>query len=196
MRARTGRSGCASSPGVRVVAPGIRAGKDRREAVRVVVVRETAARAGEVRIERRVVRVDRMPVAACRVRLPDSTSWPRRGSVGAEHATRDDDPLAERLARVLARQDRRPCRAAGARRDGAGQLRERLRSRTSGSFGARVECRRSRRWRSGGSDAVSAASGCGGNTVISGCTAIIQVDVERGAGHGPHRSTVASPAAR
>ena len=88
-----------------MVAPWVRAGLDRDEAVAALVVGEAAAGAGEVRVERRGVLVDLVPVAAGRVRLPDlDQRVAHRPAVLVEHAAGDDDPLAERLALVLARQ--------------------------------------------------------------------------------------------
>ena len=58
-------------PGVLVVPPRVGAGLDRDEAVAALVVGEAAAGAGEVRVERRRVLVDLVPVAAGGVRLPD-----------------------------------------------------------------------------------------------------------------------------
>ena len=92
-------------PRVLVVAPWVRPGLDRDEAVAPVVVGEAATGAGEVRVERRRVPVDVMVVAARGVRLPDlDQRAAQRAAVLVEHAAADDDPLAERLARVLARQ--------------------------------------------------------------------------------------------
>ena len=49
-------------------------------------VGQAAARAGEVRVERRRLLVDVVLVPAGGVRLPDLDSWPRRGlPVAAEH---------------------------------------------------------------------------------------------------------------
>ena len=104
---------CAGPPRVRVVAPGIRAGLDRDEAVAAVGVRERPPRAGEVRVERRRVLVALVDVAAGGVRLPDLEQRAAdRAAVLVEHAPGDDDPLAERLARRPAR-----VRSASARRD-------------------------------------------------------------------------------
>src|SRR5215469_548677 len=55
----------------------------------------------KVRIERCWVVVDPVRVASGRVGLPDLyESVGNSPAVGVEHATRDDDPLAERLTRV------------------------------------------------------------------------------------------------
>ena len=51
------------------------------------------------------MRVDLVPVAPCRVRLPDLDELPaQRLAVGAEHTPGHGDPLAEWLAGVLTRQ--------------------------------------------------------------------------------------------
>ncbi len=71
------------------------------------------------------MRVDRVPVATCRVRLPDLDELPaERLPVGAEDASRDDDPLAEGLTGVLSRQVRVRLVERAVSEDGAGQLRE------------------------------------------------------------------------
>ena len=91
------------APGVRVVAPRVRARLDRDEAVAALVVGEAAPGAGEVRVERRRVAVDRVQVAPRRVGLPDlHERVAHRPPVAVEHAAVHDDPLAERLAVVLA----------------------------------------------------------------------------------------------
>ena len=92
-------------PRVLVVAPRVGAGLHRHEAVAAVVVGETAAGAGEVRVERRRMPVDLVVVAAGGVRLPHLDERAAdRPPVLVEHSAGDDDPLAERLAFVLARQ--------------------------------------------------------------------------------------------
>src|SRR5205085_11323895 len=95
----------AGPPSVRMVLPGIRAGLDRDEPVAAVGVGEAAAGAREVRVERRRVAVDLVRVASGGVRLPDLDERVRdRAPAGVEHVARDNDPLAVRLARMLARQ--------------------------------------------------------------------------------------------
>ena len=65
----------------------------------------TRPAAGEVRIERRVVLVVLVRVAAGGIRLPDFDQRVAHGAaVFVHHAPLDDDPLAERLAGVLAGQ--------------------------------------------------------------------------------------------
>ena len=56
-------------------------------------------------IERRVVLIDVVRVAARGVRLPDLHQLPaQRLAVRVEHPSTDDDPLPERLTRVLPRE--------------------------------------------------------------------------------------------
>ena len=107
---------------------GIGAGLDRDEAIAAVVVGDGAAAAGEVRIERRRVLVDPMAIATGRVGLPDLDQRVANGAaVAPEHATADDDALAQGLARVLRRQIA-VARAHVVRPERrAGQVRERLR---------------------------------------------------------------------
>ena len=67
-----------------------------------MLVGHDLAGAGEIGVERRVVLVDRVVIAAGGVALPQLDQRPRhRPPVLVEHAARDDDPLAERRARVL-----------------------------------------------------------------------------------------------
>src|SRR5262249_24553789 len=90
-------------PGVLVVAPRVRAGLDRDEAVAAVVAGEAAAGAREVRVERRRVPVDLVVVAAGCIRLPDLDQRAAdRPALVVEHAAGDNDPLAERVTFVLA----------------------------------------------------------------------------------------------
>src|SRR5471030_3000587 len=89
-------------PGIVVVLPRIGAGLDGDELVLAVVVGAGAATAGEVGIERRVVLVPGMMVAASRVALPDLEHRPRdRFAVFVEHAAMNYDALAQRLADAL-----------------------------------------------------------------------------------------------
>ncbi len=75
------------------------------EAVFAVVTGQAAPAAREVRVERRVVVVDRVGVAAGGVRLPDLDQLAtQRLAVRAQDAAADDDPLAEGLTIVLPRQ--------------------------------------------------------------------------------------------
>ena len=72
--------------------------------------------------------VDHVPVAARGVRLPDLDQLAtQRAAVGAEHAAADDDPLAERLALVLAGEVVVELAERQVAEDGARELRERVR---------------------------------------------------------------------
>jgi hypothetical protein len=85
-----------------VVAPWIGAGLDRNEAVAAFGVGHRAAAAMEIRVERRVVLVDPVRIAARAIRLPDFHQRIRdRPGVGIEDAAGDDDSLADRIARTL-----------------------------------------------------------------------------------------------
>src|SRR6185295_8021180 len=93
------------APGVEVVAPRVFAGPDGDETIAALGVGNRAAGAREIRIERRVVLVGAMRVAAGGVRLPDLDQGVGHGAaVLVEHAAGDDDALADRIALVLARQ--------------------------------------------------------------------------------------------
>ena len=93
------------APGVRMVRPRIAAGLHRHEPVSPLRVGEAAPGAVEVRVERRIVAVGVVAVAAGRVRLPDLDQRVAYGpSVILEHAPADDDPLTLRPAVVAARQ--------------------------------------------------------------------------------------------
>ena len=82
--------------------------------------------------------VDLVAVAAGRVRLPDLDQRRSDGpAFGVGHAPRDDDPLAERLAVVLARQVVVEVADGLVAVDGAGQLRGVCGRSRSGRFGAR-----------------------------------------------------------
>ena len=88
-----------------MVAPGVGPGLDADEAVAAVGVGHELAVAVEVRIERRVVLVAAVEVAAGRVRLPDlDQRIAHRLAVLVRHAAGDDDLLAERRAGAVARQ--------------------------------------------------------------------------------------------
>src|ERR1700682_4022843 len=90
-------------PGVGMIAPRIGAGFHGDEFVATLGVGQRAAGAGEIRIERRRMLVAMMDITAGGVRLPDFHEGARyRTAVFVEHASRDDNPLALRLALVLA----------------------------------------------------------------------------------------------
>src|SRR5438552_2209902 len=91
-------------PGIVVIAPWIGAGLDRDKAVMSVRVSQRSTAACEVGIERGMVLVHRMPVAACRVGLPDFHECVRdRPTIFVQNAAADDDALANRLSAGLAR---------------------------------------------------------------------------------------------
>src|SRR5918994_3077151 len=92
-------------PGVVVVAPRILAGPDGDEAVASLGIGNGAPRAREVRIERRVVLIGLVRIAAGRIRLPDlDQRVPHRLAVLIEYPAADYDALADRRALVLARE--------------------------------------------------------------------------------------------
>jgi hypothetical protein len=94
-------------PGVQVVAPWVGARLDRDEPVAALAVGQAPAGAVEVGVERGVVVVDAVVVAAGRVGLPDLQERVRdRPPVGIEDPAGEDDPLAERGGAVAAGQVR------------------------------------------------------------------------------------------
>ena len=87
------------TPRVRVIAPRIRARLDRQKAIAAFVVGDAAACAEEVRVERRVVLVGLVHIAAGGIGLPDfDQRIAHRAAAFVEHAARHDDALAKRLA--------------------------------------------------------------------------------------------------
>src|SRR5689334_12702202 len=93
------------TPRVRMVAPRIRARLDRDEVVAPLGIRERPPRAGEVRVERGRMIVDRMRISAASVALPDLDERVRNGTAAiVQHAARDDDALAQRFCGVLPRE--------------------------------------------------------------------------------------------
>ena len=94
---------CAGRQALGWFAPRVRARLDAHEPVAALVVRQAAAGAGEVRVERGRVLVAVVEVAAGGVRLPDlDQRRADRPAVAVGDPAGDDDPLAERLALVLA----------------------------------------------------------------------------------------------
>ena len=78
-----------------MVAPRIRAGLDRDEAIVALVVGEGAARAQEIRIERRRMIVARVAIASRRIGLPDLHQGMRHAAaVFIHHPAGHDDALA------------------------------------------------------------------------------------------------------
>src|SRR4029077_10834507 len=85
-------------PRIMMIAPRIRAGLHRHEAIRAVDIGHHSADSGEVRIERRFVLVAVVSIAARGVGLPnfDETLW-NRAAILVEHAAGHNDTFAERL---------------------------------------------------------------------------------------------------
>src|SRR5258706_10990817 len=93
------------TPGVQMIPPWIRSRLDGDEPVKACVIGQGAARTREVRVERRVMVVDRIQVAPRRVGLPHLDQGVAHRLLAAiEHATSDDDPLAQWLTAMLARE--------------------------------------------------------------------------------------------
>src|SRR5215210_3826206 len=93
------------TPGVVMVVPRIGPGLYRHEAVAALTVREAAASPREVGIERSRVPIFLVGVASGGVGLPDlDEAVPDRASVAVEDTPGNDDPLAKRLAGMLAGQ--------------------------------------------------------------------------------------------
>src|SRR6266550_7498107 len=85
-------------PCVGMVEPRISSRLDRQVAIFAVLIRHAPSRTGEIGIERRVVLIDRMMIAAGGVGLPDFDDGVRhRPFVLIEHPTDDDNALAHRL---------------------------------------------------------------------------------------------------
>src|SRR5206468_6820912 len=91
------------APRIRVVLPWVRARLHGDEAVVAVVISERPAGAGEVRVEQGRMTVAVVAVAARGVCLPDlDQGVPHRAPVLLEQPACHGDPLAERVAVVLA----------------------------------------------------------------------------------------------
>src|SRR3989441_7415289 len=90
-------------PRVVVIAPRIRAWLHRHETIHAALVGHDAPDAAEMRINRRIMLIDVMRVAAGGIRLPDLNERPTdRSGVFVKHPSGDDDPLAQRFAAVPA----------------------------------------------------------------------------------------------
>ena len=110
-------------PGVGVIAPWVGAGPDGDEPVGAVGLREAPSRAREVGIERGGMLVQLVDVPPGRVGLPDLHELAGdRAAVQAEDPAGDDDPLTERLTRVLAGEIGVLGTDAGVAEDGTGAL--------------------------------------------------------------------------
>src|SRR6266852_3666241 len=93
------------TPRIVVIEPGIGPRLDGHEPISAIFVRQRAARPAEVWIEWRRVLVPLMQIAACGIRLPDLDQGVRyRTSVVIQYLAGDDDALALRLSRMLARE--------------------------------------------------------------------------------------------
>ena len=100
--AEDGKVNVRGAPGVVVILPGVRAGFDGDEAIAAFGVGDGVAAAGEVGIERRVVLIDGVRVAAGGVGLPDFDERVRkRAAVFVDDATRDDDAFADGFGVML-----------------------------------------------------------------------------------------------
>src|SRR6266567_2476237 len=87
------------TPGVRVILPGIGTRTDRQEAVDPVCIRQTAAHAQEVRVERPWPLIPFVEVTTSGIGLPDlQEGVGHRIATVVEYAARYDDTLAYRLA--------------------------------------------------------------------------------------------------
>src|SRR6266571_1777238 len=87
------------SPGVGVVLPGIRPRTNRQEAVDPILIRQTAAHAQEMRIERPRPLIPFVEVTAGGIGLPDLQERVRhRSPTVVEHAAGHNDALSNSLA--------------------------------------------------------------------------------------------------
>ena len=126
------------TPGVGVVAPRIRARLDGDEAVIALAVGEDAARAQEIRIERRRMIVARVAIAARRIGLPDLHQRVRHAAaVFIQHPAGHDDALALRRLGKMQRQVVIGLADRVVAVDGSGQFAERMRQCRSTAARAR-----------------------------------------------------------
>src|SRR4029077_9821847 len=90
------------APGIGMILPGISAGFYGDKTIAAFTIREGAAAAREVRIERRVMLVHAMAVAPGRVRLPNFNQRAGNGaSLFIQNSPADDDAFALRFTAVL-----------------------------------------------------------------------------------------------
>lgn len=121
------------APGVMVIGPRIGAGLDGNETVAAVVVGEHAAATSEIGIERGVVLIVLVQIAARGVGLPDfDERVAHRAAVFVDDAAADDDAFSERMTGVLAGQIV------------VGVLDDRMAENRAGDFGKRT---RHKNWR-------------------------------------------------
>src|SRR5947199_8825989 len=91
------------SPGVAMILPWIGAGLDRDEAIAAFGISQAAAGSAEVGVQGGGVLVILVKVAAGGIGLPDlNDRAPHREAITVEHATRDDNAIADRVPGVPA----------------------------------------------------------------------------------------------
>src|SRR5579872_4787583 len=90
------------SPGVGMIAPRICARPDRHKTVAPFRIRKRMTSARKIPIEWRMVLINRMEIAACRIRLPDFEQriW-QRTSCLIEHVAAYNNAFAQGFARLL-----------------------------------------------------------------------------------------------
>ncbi len=92
------------APGVVVIFPGVRARTNGDKTVAAVVVGESAAFAGEIRVERGIMLIVLVEVAAGGIGLPDFNEGAANGpAIFIDNAAGHFNAFAKRLALVLAR---------------------------------------------------------------------------------------------
>jgi len=129
IRAADGKMDVRRPPGVAMVLPSVCAGADGDEPVAALGIGEDAAGAVKLGVERRVVPILRVVVAAGGVGLPDLDHGTRhRLAVLVRHGARHDDPLANRR-RARDQGEVGDGREALRREAGAGRLRHGQRQR-------------------------------------------------------------------
>src|SRR5579871_1867994 len=90
------------SPSILVIFPWISAGADRGEAITAHGIRQRPSRAGEIRIERRVVLVFNVEISSGGIGLPDfDQRVGDRTAVLVAHAAAYNDAFSHRFAGVL-----------------------------------------------------------------------------------------------
>src|SRR5580704_16882045 len=92
-------------PGIAMIAPRVGARFDGNETIVAALVRDRAPGAAEVRVKRRAMIVDMVTITAGRIALPQFNQRVRnRPAILVHYTAGDDDPLAQRLACMLARE--------------------------------------------------------------------------------------------
>src|SRR4051812_18215901 len=88
-----------------MIAPGVSAGLDGDKTITSFTIGEDASTAGEIRVQRRIVIVLVVAIAAGGIGLPDlDQRFAHRPAVFFEHAAADDDALTYRRLQMLTRQ--------------------------------------------------------------------------------------------